>query len=262
MDGAIADAKSDRARVYRVDRSNVGEHDIKKNELQPHLNKYYCIPPKANAEFVACMEDVLELYAEPYDPEIPVICMDEKPYQLLGEVADPIPMKPGSCAKIDYEYERNGTCSIFMFTEPLGGWRHTYASERRTKVDWAQGVEELLMVHYPDAKKIKLVQDNLNTHTISSLYEAFEPGKARELAKRLEIHYTPKHGSWLNIAECELSSVSGQSLKKRIGNIDRLNEILAIWERDRNLSQKGVDWHFNSADARIKLKHLYPAVII
>jgi len=208
------------------------------------------------------MEDILELYAEPYDEDYPVICMDEKPYQLLGEVVEPLPMKPGSCAKIDYEYERNGTCSIFMFCEPLGEWRHTYARNRRTKIDWAQGVDELLTIHYPEAKKIKLVQDNLNTHTISSLYEAFEPEKARELAKRLEIHYTPKHGSWLNIAECELSALSGQSLKKRIDNIDSLNEILAIWERDRNAAQKGVDWQFTAADARVKLKHFYPAVII
>lgn len=225
------------------------------------MKKYYCIPPKANAEFVANMEDVLELYAEPYDAEKPVICMDEKPYQLLGEVVEPLGMKPGSCAKIDYEYERKGTCSIFMFTEPLGSWRHTYARERRTKKEWAQGVEELLTVYYPEARKVRLVQDNLNTHTISSLYEAFAPEKARELARRLEIHYTPKHGSWLNIAEIELSALSGQSLKKRIDNIDRLNEILSIWERDRNLAQKGVEWQFTTADARLKLRHLYPALI-
>jgi hypothetical protein len=138
------------------------------------------------------MEDVLELYAEPYDEKCPVICMDEKPYQLLGEVVEPIPMQPGSCAKTDYQYERNGTCSIFMFCEPLGSWRHVYARPRRTKVDWAHEVDELLTVHYPGADKIKLVMDQLNTHNISSLYEAFEPDKARSLARRLELHYTPK----------------------------------------------------------------------
>ena len=230
--------------------------------MKPHQNKYYCIPPKANAEFVACMEDVLELYAQPYDPDCPVICMDEKPYQLLGEVAEPIPMKPGSCAKTDYEYERNGTCSIFMFCEPLGGWRHVYARDRRTKVDWALEVDELLTVHYPRVPKIKLVTDNLNTHNISSLYEAFVPEKARALARRLEIHYTPKHGSWLNIAEIELSALSRQALKKRIDDINKLNSALTVWESDRNLAQKGVEWQFTSADARVKLRHLYPAVII
>jgi hypothetical protein len=208
------------------------------------------------------MEDILELYAEPYDKEIPMVCMDEKPYQLLGEVSEPIPMKPGSCAKTDYEYERKGTCSIFMFTEPLGSWRHVYAIDRRTKKDWAHGIEELLTVHYPDAKKIKLVMDNLNTHTISSLYETFEPEKARSLAKRLEIHYTPKHGSWLNIAEIELSALSGQSLGKRIDDIDKLNKILSIWERDRNYDQNGVDWQIKTADARLKLKHLYSSIIV
>jgi len=159
-------------------------------------------------------------------------------------VVEPIAMKPGSCKKTDYEYERKGTCSIFMFCEPLGEWRHVYAYDHRTKIDWANGVEELLTVHYPDAKKVKLVMDNLNTYTISSLYEAFEPEKARSLARRLEIHYTPIHGSWLNIAEIELSALSKQSLRNRVDNIDSLNDILSIWERDRNHAQKGVDWQF------------------
>jgi hypothetical protein len=208
------------------------------------------------------MEDILDLYAQPYDEKYPVICMDEKPYQLLYEVMEPVPMKPGSCAKTDYQYERNGTCSIFMFCEPLGGWRHVYARARRTKVDWAHEVDELLTIHYPDADKIKLVMDNLNTHCISSLYEAFDPQKARELARRLEIHYTPKHGSWLNIAEIELSALSRQCLKERVGDIDKLNDDLIIWQVDRNYAQKGVDWQFSNDDARIKLKHLYPVIII
>ena len=226
------------------------------------MNKYYCIPPEQNSAFVACMEDVLDVYAQPYDAECPVICMDEKPYQLLGEVAEPIPMKPGSCAKTDYEYERHGTCSIFMFTEPLGGWRHTHARERRTKIDWAHEIHDLLTIHYPDSPKIKLVMDNLNTHTISSLYETFAPETARALAKRLEIHYTPKHGSWLNIAEIELSVMSKQCLGKRISDIDLLNNSLSIWESDRNVAQKGVDWQFTTADARVNLKRLYPSIII
>ena len=207
------------------------------------------------------MEDILDLYAEPYDEKYPVICMDEQLYQLLGEITEPILMKPGSCAKTDYKYERNGTCSIFMFCEPLGGWRHTYARPRRTKVDWANQVRELLTVHYPDAIKVRLVSDNLNTHNASSLYEAFDPVTARTLAKRLEFHYTPKKGSWLNVAETELSALTRQSLKKRINNIDRLNDILAIWHSDRNLAQKGVDWQFATDDARVKLKHLYPVII-
>lgn len=149
------------------------------------------------------MEDVLDIYAQPYDVNCPVICMDEKPYQLLGEFIEPIPMKSGSCGKTDYQYERNGTCSIFIFCEPLSGWRHLNARERRTKADWAYEIHELLTVYYPNQPKIKLIMDNLNTHVISSLYETFEPETARNLAKRLEIHYTPKHGSWLNIAKIE-----------------------------------------------------------
>lgn len=151
------------------------------------------------------MEDVLEVYALPYDEKIPLICMDEKPYQLLGEKLEPLPMGPGSPQKQDYEYIRNGVCSIFVFTEPLAGWRHVCAKEQRTKVDWAYQIKELLEVHYPMAEKVRLVMDNLNTHTIGSLYEAFPPAQALALAKRLEIHYTPKHGSWLNIAEIELN---------------------------------------------------------
>jgi hypothetical protein len=207
------------------------------------------------------MEDILDLYAEPYDEKYPVICMDEQLYQLLGEVTEPILMKPGSCAKTDYKYERNGTCSIFMFCEPLGGWRHTYARPQRTKVDWAHEVAQLLTVHYPEAIKVRLVSDNLNTHNISSLYEAFDPVTARTLAKRLEFHYTPKKGSWLNVAETELSALTRQSLKKRVDTIDSLNHILAIWQSDRNLAQKGVDWQFTTSDARTKLKRLYPVFV-
>jgi len=204
------------------------------------------------------MEDVLDLYQMPYDESCPVICMDEKPYQLLGESREPIPMKKGRPERQDNEYIRNGTCSIFIFTEPLGGWRHTYVSERRTKVDWANQIRILLEEYYPDKLKIRLVMDNLNTHTISSLYEAFSPEVARNLTKRLEIHYTPKHGSWLNIAEIELSVMSKQCLLKRIADMDLLHKELSAWETKRNSIQKGVDWQFTTDDARVKLKRLYP----
>jgi hypothetical protein len=218
----------------------------------------WCIPPKQNAAFVACMEDILDLYKQPYDENRPVICMDEKPYQLLGEVRNPIPMRECSPKRVDNEYKRNGVCSIFMLTEPLSGWRYVHARERRTKIDWALEIKELLTVHYPNVPKICLVMDNLNTHTISSLYEAFPPDEARGLAKRLEIHYTPKHGSWLNIAETELSFLSRQCLDKRIDLLNVLNENMCAWANNRNASQKGVDWQFTTDDARIKLKRLYP----
>lgn len=204
------------------------------------------------------MEDVLDLYQMPCDETCPVICMDEKPYQLLGESREPIPMKKGKSERQDNEYIRNGTCGIFIFTEPLGGWRHTCVCERRTKVDWANQIRILLEEYYPDKPKIRLVMDNLNTHTISSLYEVFPPEVARNLAKRLEIHYTPKHGSWLNIAEIELSVMSKQCLSRRISDITLLHNELSAWEINRNSIQKGVDWQLTTDDARIKLKRLYP----
>ncbi len=200
----------------------------------------------------------MDVYHEPYDANCPVICMDEKPFQLLDEVREPIPMKPAKPLREDSEYERNGTCSIFIFTEPLTGWRHVEVRNQRTRIDWAQQVQELLEIHYPHAPKIKLVMDNLNTHSIASLYQAFEPETARRLAKRLEIHYTPKHGSWLNIAEIELSVMTRQCLGRRIPSIAELSHELSAWVQARNDGQKGVDWQFTTSDARIKLKRLYP----
>lgn len=205
------------------------------------------------------MEDILETYALPYDPEIPLICMDEQPVQLLGEKIQPIPMRQGKPRKEDYEYVRNGTCSIFIFTEPLAGWRHVHANERRTKKDWALHIKDLLE-HYPDAKRIRLVMDNLNTHTLSSLYETFPPQTALAMAKRLEIHYTPKHGSWLNIAEIELNALTKQCLDRRIPDINELNTQLSAWESDRNSIRKNVQWHFSTQNARDKLKWLYPKI--
>lgn len=222
----------------------------------------WCIPPKQNAEFVAHMEDVLEVYAHPYDKKKPVICMDEKPFQLLDEYLLPITMsKNNHTTKYDCEYIRKGSCSIFMFTEPLGQWRQAHALPRRTCEDWAKQMKWLIDEVYPDAEKIVLVMDNLNTHSVASFYKAFPPDEAFRLVQKLEIHYTPKHGSWLNIAEIELSALSIQCLlDERIPSIETLNDILSAWSINRNASQKGVDWHFAASDARIKLKHLYPDI--
>jgi len=207
------------------------------------------------------MEDVLEVYKRPFDESVPVICMDEKPQQLLGDIRTPIPSAQRRTTKIDSEYVRQGTCSIFLFCEPLAGWRHVDAQVRRTKKDWAYQIRWLLDKQYPNVEKVVLVMDNLNTHNTSSLYEAFPPDIALGLAKRLEIHYTPKHGSWLNIAEIELSSLSRQCLgKRRIGTLDELNAELHCWHHSRNKQQKGVDWQFTSENARVKLKRLYPTI--
>lgn len=204
------------------------------------------------------MEDILEVYALPYDEDIPMVCMDEQPCQLLGEKLEPIPMEPGKTAKEDYEYVRHGTCSIFVFTEPLAGWRHVQATERRTKKDWAMQIKDLLDIRYPQVKRIRLIMDNLNTHSVSSLYETFPPDEALRLAKRLEIHYTPKHGSWLNIAEIELNAMTKQCLGRRIPDLPSLQKQLSAWELSRNSNQKSVQWHFTTQDARVKLKWLYP----
>ncbi|MGD9506327.1 MAG: IS630 family transposase, partial [Syntrophobacteraceae bacterium] len=236
-----------------------------KNILQPHRQEMWIIPPEQNGEFVAHMEEVLDLYREPYDPKRLMVNMDEQPVQLIKETSIPIPAAPGRPERIDYEYERNGTADIFMFTEPLTGKSHVSVRERRTSIDWAQEVKELLDVRYPEADIVQLVNDNLNTHKIDSLYEAFEPEEARRLAKRLEIHYTPKHGSWLNIAEIELSALTDQCLDRRIPDMDTLRKETKAWETKawetkRNELQKGIDWRFTTSDARIKLKRLYPKI--
>lgn len=222
----------------------------------------WCIPPKQNADFVAHMEDVLEVYSRPYDDKKPVICMDEKPFQLLDEQIQPIPLsEENHIKKYDCEYIRKGSCSIFMFTEPLGQWREAHALPRRTSEDWAMQMRWLIDEVYPDAEKIVLVMDNLNTHTTASFYKVFNPEDALRLAQKLEIHYTPKHGSWLDIAEIELSALTIQCLiGERIPSIDKLNDILSSWSLKRNSSQKGVDWQFTTKDARTKLKHLYPII--
>jgi hypothetical protein len=216
------------------------------------------IPPEHNADFVAPMEDVLDLYQRPYDPRYPLVNMDEKPVQLIQETRTPLPAQPGKPLRYDYEYERGGTANVFLCTEPLTGWRTIDISAQRTAVDWAHQIKHLLDDCYPKADKVILVCDNLNTHKVASLYEAFAPPEARRLARRLEIHYTPKHGSWLNIAEIELSVLTKQCLNRRIATIEMLQQETKAWEHERNAKQTGVDWQFTTEDARIRLKRLYP----
>ena len=220
----------------------------------------WCIPPEADAEFVCAMENVLEVYKRPYDPECPVVCFDEKSKQLVGEVAVPIPAAPGRVECHDYEYVRNGTANLFMLVEPLRGWRHVDVTSRRTKLDFARQIKDLADVHYPKAKRITLVMDNLNTHRLSCLYEAFPPEEARRIMERIEVVHTPKHGSWLNMAECELSVLEKQCLGERIGDETTLREGVGIWNTDRNNRSKKIDWQFRTPDARIKLRRLYPQI--
>lgn len=223
--------------------------------------QYWVIPPKNDAEFVANMEEVLEMYARPYNPFHPVVCMDEQPVQLIKETRQPIPATEHHPRRVDYEYERNGTASIFMFTEPLSGWRKAIARPHRTKVDWAIEVAHILEGRYADCEKITLVCDNLNTHTKGAFYEAFKPERARALVRRIEFCYTPKHGSWLNIAENELSAMTRQCISgRRIGDSDTLQKEISAWSVDVNDSQRGVEWHMKIADARCKLKSVYPKI--
>lgn len=218
------------------------------------------IPPEADAEFVACLEDVLDVYERPYDPKVPVVNMDEQPVQLVKETRMPLEEQPGRPRRYDHEYERAGTACVFLLTEALAGWREVSVRPQRTAVDWAQEVAALLEGRYTQAEKVILICDQLNTHTIASLYKAFPPEKARRLARRLEIHYTPKHGSWLNLAECELSVLTRHCLRNRTPSIAALVCKVMPWSQDRNTRQRGVDWQFTTTDARIKLKRLYPQV--
>lgn len=217
------------------------------------------MPEAPSAEFVAAMEDVLDVYHRPYDPEDPVVCMDEASKQLIAEVRQPLPAQPGRTVKYDSEYERRGTANFFMAVEPLAGKRTVRVTDRRTKIDWAQFICHLLLVVYAKAAKVVLVMDNLNTHGIGSLYEAFAPATARALASRLEIHHTPKHGSWLNMAETELSILSRQCLDRRIDSKETMTSEVAAWEQTRNTNESKIDWQFTTANARIKLKRLYPS---
>jgi DDE superfamily endonuclease len=223
--------------------------------------EYWVIPPEADAEFVANMEEVLETYEKPYDPACPVLCMDEQPVQLVKETRQPIAATKDHPRRVDYEYERAGTACIFMFTEPLSGWREPLAREHRTKADWALAVANLLDGRYADCAQVILVCDNLNTHTQGAFYEVFEPAKARGLVRRVEFRYTPKHGSWLNIAENELSSLTRQCIAgRRISALATLQEEIAAWSTDVNSTQRGVDWQMKIGDARCKLKSVYPKI--
>lgn len=206
------------------------------------------------------MEDVLEVYHRPHDPHCPLVCFDEGTKQQVKETRLPLPPQPGQLAKYDYEYERKGTSNLFMFFAPLEAWRHVKVTDRRTMIDWAQCMRDLVDIHFPDAETIVVVMDNLNTHKLASLYEAFPPAEARRIAERLEIHYTPKHGSWLNMAEIELSVLSRQCLKQRIPDQTTLQQEVNAWESQRNTAASTVDWRFTTHDARIKLKRLYPII--
>ena len=218
------------------------------------------IPPKADGEFVARMEDILDLYAEPFCPARPVVCMDETSKQLVGELTQPLPAVRGHAKRVDYEYRRNGTVSIFVFVQPRGGWRMVRITDHRARTDWAFVVRELLDVHFPDAEIVRLVLDNLNTHTLGSLYETFQAPEARRLAQRLEIHYTPKHASWLNIAENEIGVLSSQCLDRRIEDREEFEREVAGWERERNEKRVEVNWKFTVEMARVKLRRVYPSL--
>lgn len=223
--------------------------------------EYWVIPPQADAEFVAGMEEVLEIYAKPYDPKNPVVCMDEQPVQLIGETRIPIPATKKQPERVDYEYERKGTASIFMFAEPLAAFRQATARPRRTKADWAIEVAQLLDARYAACKTVTLVSDNLNTHTKGAFYEAFPAAKARNYVRRLNFVHTPKHGSWLNIAECELSCLTNQCLTdRRSGEIELLKSEIKAWSDKTTAKSRGVDWHFKIQDARTRLKKLYPTI--
>jgi hypothetical protein len=219
----------------------------------------WCIPPKQSAEFVCHMEDVLDVYCRPADPRRPVVCLDELSTQLVGEVRMPLPFRPGQIARYDCEYVRHGTANLFMAFEPLGGWREVQVTERRQRGDWAHFVRDLVDGRYKDADQIVLVMDQLNIHSPASLYEAFPPAEARRVMNKLEIHHTPKHGSWLNMAEIELS-VFGRDLPERVASKATLERHAAAWQRRRNAATTKADWRFTTADARIKLRKLYPSV--
>jgi hypothetical protein len=222
------------------------------------LKKQWCIP-EVGAEFVAAMEEVLDHYAEPYDPKRPKVNFDETSKQLIAETRKPLAAKSGRVERYDYEYQRNGTRNLFMFVEPQAGWRHVAVSERRTKLDFAHQMKWLVDERYPDADLVRVVIDNLNTHKPASLYEAFEPEEARRIVKKLEFHYTPKHGSWLNMAEIELSVLQRQCLDRRIPDEETLNQEVTAWEQRRNKEKATIDWRFSVIDAREKLKRLYPS---
>ena len=233
---------------------------VLKNERKPWLKQSWCIPPGQSADFVCAMEDVLEVYQRPYDGNDVLVCMDETSKQLVKETRVPRPAAPGAVSAYDYEYERNGVSSLFMLFSPLEGRRRVEVKERRTKVDWAHVIQRLVDEDYPDRDRIMLVMDNLNTHKLSSLYEAFEPSEVRRIAERLEIHYTPKHGSWLNMAEIEIGVLARQCLERRIPDRETLRGEVETWQKSRNRDAVRVNWRFTTENARIRLRSLYPSI--
>lgn len=242
-----------------ISRATIGRI-LKRNDLKPHLSAYWCIPPEEDADFVANMEDVLAIYQRPYDSKHPVWCMDEKPYQILGNRREPIPMRPGDVEKVDYQYLRNGVVAIFCFIQPHTG-RIVHAVEAtRTAVDWAEKIKYLVDEVEPDAEKITLVMDNLNTHKISSLYKAFSPAEARRIAEKLDVHYTPKHGSWLDMAELGINIMTRECLNRRIPSLESLRSELKAWNEDYDKNPSPINWQFSAKDARTKLKRLYPDI--
>ena len=252
--GGIGDCGNDQPRD--------GASDIKKNGMTNRKIEYWVIPPEADAEFVAGMEEVLDTYTQPHDAACPVVCMDEQPVQLLKETRTPIAATAAHAKRVDYEYERAGTANIFMFTEPLAGWREVSVRPTKTKADWAREMARMLEGRYALCEKVILVCDNLNTHTKGAFYEVFEPQRARRLVQRMEIRHTPKHGSWLNIAENELSALTRQCVAgRRFGDMETLRRQTAAWSSDVNAQQKGVQWHMQIADARRKLISVYPKIM-
>lgn len=247
----ILEEKLSRASIGRV---------MQRNELKPHLTSYWCIPPTEDGDFVAAMEDVLDIYQRPYDPENPVWCMDEKPYQILDDSRKPLPMRPGDVTKIDSEYVRNGTVSVFCFIQPHTGRIEHSVEPTRTAVDWAEKIQYLVDVIEPEAKKITLIMDNLNTHKPGSLYKAFLPKEAKRILDKLDIHYTPKHGSWLDMAEIGIDIMTRECLNRRIPDIESLRTELKAWNDAYAKDPSPVNWQFKTSDSRIKLKKLYPNI--
>ena len=260
MELEIAEKRDGETDVCRDHFSRDDPNNTEKNELKPWLKEQWSIPPKENAAFVAQMEDVLDVYMQAYDPKRPLVCMDEMPRQLLEDIHEPQRVAPGKAAREDYTYERHGVVNLFMLFEPLQGRRHVKIYPQRRRVEWAEVMRFLSDELYPDADQIVLVMDNLNTHNNASFYKAFEPQEARRLARRFEFHYTPKHGSWLNMAEIELSALARQCLNCRLPTQEAFEHKVHAWETERNSDVVKVHWQFSTADARIKLKYLYPKI--
>ena len=255
---AAAGRQAGRTGRGRVDQPRSGAPDAQKNELKPWQKRCWCLPGPPSGEFVCAMEDVLEVYKLPYDPEIPVVCLDEAQKQLVAEVRPPTPARPGQPERFDAHYVRAGVCQLFLVVEPLRGWRHVEVRQHKAARDWAEVVRMLLTRHDPRAPLVRLIVDNLNTHAGGALYQAFGPAEARALYQRLELHYTPKHASWLNMAEIELSALARQCLNRRLDTLTAVKREVSAWQTQRNRERTKINWQFTTTDARTKLRRLYP----